>query len=146
FFVPRFTPEGKFNPFFIQRLKPKLGNHSNASSEIELNHTYSQLIGQHGEGIKQIVQMVALTRLDCMIGSSALLAQSVLEAIHHAKHRQVFGALLIDQPLMRHVLADLVIEMEAALSFSFFIAHCIEQSDKDPIAKNLARLGTALGK
>lgn len=146
FLVPRWAPDDSVNPFFIQRLKSKLGNHSNASSEIELENTYAELIGEPGQGIKQIIQMVALTRLDCMVGSAALLAQSLLEAVHYAKHRQAFGQALIDQPLMRHVLADLCIEMEASLALGFWVSHAIEQSEKDPNYLALVRLGTALGK
>ncbi|MFN2320097.1 MAG: acyl-CoA dehydrogenase family protein [Dermatophilaceae bacterium] len=114
FLVPRVLPGGDRNPFEIQRLKDKLGNHSNASSEIELAGTLGRLVGEEGRGVRTIVEMVNRTRLDCIIGTTAGMRQSVAEAAWHARHRCAFGALLNDQPAMTGVLADLQLETEAA--------------------------------
>ena len=114
FLVPRVLPGGERNPFYIQRLKNKLGNKSNASSEIELNATHGWLVGEPGGGVRAVIEMVARTRLDCVIGSTAGMRQAVAEAAWHARHRKAFGKTLIDQPLMRAVLADLQLESEAA--------------------------------
>jgi len=114
FLVPRILPGGERNPFFIQRLKDKLGNKSNASSEIELNGTVGWLVGELGRGVRTIVEMVNRTRLDCIIGTTAGMRQSVAEAAWHTRHRSAFGALLIDQPAMSAVIADLQLETEAA--------------------------------
>jgi putative acyl-CoA dehydrogenase len=109
FLLPRFTPDGERNRFHIQRLKDKLGNRSNASSEIELRAAQAVLIGAEGRGVPVILEMVMHTRLDCVIGAAAGLRQGTVQAIHHARHRSAFGKLLIDQPLMRNVLADLAV-------------------------------------
>src|SRR5699024_7615502 len=114
FLVPRVLPGGARNPFYIQRLKNKLGNKSNASSEIELHNTHGWLVGEPGRGVRTIIEMVNRTRLDCVIGSSAGMRQAVAEAAWHARGRHAFGKPLIDQPLMRAVLADLQLESEAA--------------------------------
>jgi putative acyl-CoA dehydrogenase len=114
FLVPRFTPDGARNRFHLQRLKDKLGNRSNASSEVEFRATWARLVGEEGRGVQTILEMVNHTRLDCVIGSAAGMRAAVARALHHARHRQAFGKLLIDQPLMRNVLADLAIESEAA--------------------------------
>ncbi len=114
FVVPRVLPDGTRNVFEIQRLKDKLGNRSNASSEIEFSNTWAQRLGDEGKGVRTIVEMVSATRLDCVLGSTALMRKALSEAIWHTSHRAAFGADLIDQPLMRQVLADLAIEVEAA--------------------------------
>ncbi|MFC4244064.1 acyl-CoA dehydrogenase family protein [Gryllotalpicola reticulitermitis] len=114
FFVPRVLPDGAKNPFFIQRLKDKLGNRSNASSEIELDGTVGWLVGEPGRGVRAILPMVSRTRLDCVIGTAAGMRQSVAEAAWHARHRFAFGRALIDQPAMAAVIADLQLEAEAA--------------------------------
>src|SRR5829696_8405013 len=114
FLLPRFTPDGERNRFHIQRLKDKLGNRSNASSEVEFRSAWAQLIGEEGRGVSTIIEMVNHTRLDCTIGSTAGMRAGVAMATHHCSQRSAFGKLLIDQPLMRNVLADLAVESEAA--------------------------------
>ncbi|MFG2298646.1 acyl-CoA dehydrogenase family protein [Streptomyces sp. NPDC048603] len=114
FLVPRVLADGTRNVFAIQRLKDKLGNKSNASAEVEFDGTWARLVGEEGRGVRTIIEMVAATRLDCVIGSAALVRQALTQAVHHAEHRSAFGAKLIDQPLMRNVLADLALESEAA--------------------------------
>jgi putative acyl-CoA dehydrogenase len=114
FLVPRSTPDGARNRFHLQRLKDKLGNRSNASSEVEFRDTWARLVGEEGRGVPTILEMVNHTRLDCVIGSAAGMRAAVARALHHARNRRAFGKLLIDQPLMRNVLADLAIESEAA--------------------------------
>lgn len=128
FIVPRVLPDGTRNVFRIQRLKDKLGNRSNASSEIEFSNTWAQRLGDEGRGVRTIVEMVSSTRLDCILGSTALMRRSLSEAIWHAQHRRAFGKQLIDQPLMRQVLADLAIEVEAATWLSMRLAHATDNS------------------
>lgn len=115
FAVPRWLPDGSRNPIALQRLKDKLGNRSNASSEIEMVDTHAWLVGEEGRGVPTIIAMVNHTRLDCVIGASATMRQAVTQALHHAAHRSAFGKALLDQPLMGNVLADLAIETEAAV-------------------------------
>jgi len=122
FVVPRVLPDGSRNTFLIQRLKDKLGNRSNASSEIELDATWAHRLGEEGRGVATIISMVAATRLDCVIGSAALLRAAVAEATWHAAHRQAFGARLADQPAMAAVLADLALESEAATMLAIRLA------------------------
>ncbi|CAN7535237.1 isovaleryl-CoA dehydrogenase [Trinickia sp. LjRoot230] len=114
FYVPRFSPDGTRNAIRVQRLKDKLGNRSNASSEVEFLDAYGVLIGEPGRGVPTIIEMANYTRLDCVIGSAALMRAALVQAIHHARHRMAFGRLLAEQPLMRNVLADLALESEAA--------------------------------
>ncbi len=114
FLLPRVLPGGEANPIRFMRLKDKLGNKSNASSEIEYDNAVGWLVGEEGKGVKTIVEMVNMTRLDCVIGSAAGMRSALVQAAHHARHRAAFGKLLIDQPLMRNVLADLAVESEAA--------------------------------
>ncbi|MEU4357428.1 acyl-CoA dehydrogenase family protein [Streptomyces virginiae] len=122
FLVPRVLEDGTRNVFAIQRLKDKLGNKSNASSEVEFDGTWARRVGEEGRGVRTIIEMVAATRLDCVIGSAALMRQSLTQAVHHAEHRSAFGAPLIDQPLMRNVLADLTLESEAATTLTLRLA------------------------
>ncbi|MGW7364940.1 acyl-CoA dehydrogenase family protein [Streptomyces sp. NPDC054841] len=122
FLVPRVLPDGTRNVFAIQRLKDKLGNRSNASSEVEFDGTWARRVGEEGRGVRTIIEMVAATRLDCVIGSAALMRQAVAQAVHHAAHRSAFGGLLIDKPLMRNVLADLALESEAATTLGLRLA------------------------
>ncbi|MFE9933834.1 acyl-CoA dehydrogenase family protein [Streptomyces sp. NPDC005533] len=122
FLVPRVLPDGTRNVFAIQRLKDKLGNKSNASSEVEFDGTWAQRVGEEGRGVRTIIEMVAATRLDCVIGSASLMRQALTQAVHHAEHRSAFGAPLIDQPLMRNVLADLALESEAATTLTLRLA------------------------
>ncbi|MCH0541534.1 acyl-CoA dehydrogenase family protein [Streptomyces sp. MUM 203J] len=114
FLVPRVLEDGTRNVFRIQRLKDKLGNRSNASSEVEFDGTWARRVGEEGRGVRTIIEMVAATRLDCVLGSAALMRQAVAQAVHHTAYRSAFGGLLIDKPLMRNVLADLALESEAA--------------------------------
>jgi putative acyl-CoA dehydrogenase len=135
FLVPRILPGGERNPLCIQRLKDKLGNKSNASSEIELDAAHGWLVGEPGRGVRTIIEMVSRTRLDCILGSAAGMRQAVAEAAWHVSHRSAFGALLIDQPLMRAVIADLQLEAEAAAWTALHIAS----------AHDAASAGTAAG-
>lgn len=145
FLVPRWLETGEKNAMYIQRLKNKLGNQSNASSEIEFRGAHGWLLGEPGRGIATIIQMVALTRYDCMLGSSSLMLQAVKEAIWHTSGRSVFGKNLHQQPLMLNVLADLAIEAEAALAISMRIAHALDnQGNSNEVA--LVRSATAIGK
>ncbi|RKP49417.1 isovaleryl-CoA dehydrogenase [Trinickia fusca] len=114
FYVPRFAPDGTRNAVRVQRLKDKLGNRSNASSEVEFADAYGVMIGEEGRGVPTIIEMANYTRLDCVIGSAALMRAALVQAIHHTRHRTAFGRLLVEQPLMRNVLADLALESEAA--------------------------------
>lgn len=145
FLVPRWRDDGSKNPIHIQRLKNKLGNKSNASSEIEFRGAHGWLLGEEGRGVATIIQMVALTRYDCMLGSSALMAQAAKEAIWHTAGRSVFGKNLHEQPLMLNVLADLALEAEAALAISLRIAYALDHSD-DPQQAALVRSATGIGK
>jgi putative acyl-CoA dehydrogenase len=147
FLVPRILPDGSRNTFRIQRLKDKLGNRSNASSEPEFDGTVAWLVGEEGRGVKTIIEMVNCTRLDCVGGSAALMRKALVEAGHHAKHREAFGALLIDQPLMRNVLADLAIESEAATTLGLRLAGAADRSIRgDEDEKAFRRIATAVGK
>ena len=146
FLVPRFRPDGTRNAIQVQRLKDKLGDWANASSEVEFQGAFGELVGVEGRGIPTIIEMVALTRLDCMIGSSAQMRQAIVQAIHHTSQRQAFGKLLIDQPIMRNVLADLALESEAALALTMRIARAVDRIEKDSHEAALARIATAIGK
>ena len=146
FLLPRWTPDGKCNGFHIERLKPKLGNRSNASSEVEFRGAWARRIGEEGRGIPAIMEMVQHTRLDCMIGSAALMRQSLVQALHHARHRKAFGKLLIDQPLMRNVLADLSLESQAATLLMMRIARAFDARSSDTLEQALARFATPVGK
>ncbi|MDN6180720.1 MAG: acyl-CoA dehydrogenase family protein [Halomonas subglaciescola] len=145
FLVPRWRRDGDKNAVQIQRLKDKLGNRANASSEVELRGAEGWLIGAAGRGVPAIIEMVAMTRFDCMLGSSAAQHQAVIQAVHHARQRQVFGKTLIEQPLMRNVLADLQLEAEGSLALTMRMARALDNAD-DPHEKALIRLGTAVGK
>ena len=146
FLVPRWRPDGSRNRLLLQRLKEKLGNRSNASSEIEYRDTWAQMIGEDGRGVPTIIEMVNHTRLDCMIGSAALMRQALAQATHHAAHRSAFGRLLKDQPLMRNVLADLALESEAATALAMRVARAYDDEIEAPEARALRRIATAIGK
>ncbi|WP_411089739.1 acyl-CoA dehydrogenase family protein [Streptomyces sp. 061-3] len=122
FLLPRVLPDGTRNVFTIQRLKDKLGNRSNASSEVEFDGTWARRVGDEGRGVRTIIEMVAATRLDCVLGSAALMRQAVAQAIHHCTYRSAFGGVLIEKPLMRNVLADLALESEAATVLALRLA------------------------
>jgi putative acyl-CoA dehydrogenase len=145
FLVPRWRPDGTKNPLQIVRLKRKMGNVSNASSETELRGALGWMVGPEGRGVATIIEMVAMTRFDCMIGSSAGMRMAVSQAIDHCRQRKAFGALLVDQPIMTAVLADLAIEAEAALTLTMRIARALDHRE-DPHEDALVRLGTAIGK
>jgi putative acyl-CoA dehydrogenase len=147
FLVPRFLPDGSKNVFNLQRLKDKLGNRSNASSEVEFDGTIGWLIAQEGRGVPAIVEMVNFTRLDCIIGSAAGMRQAVAQATHHAAHRVAFGKRLAEQPLMQNVLADLALESEAAtVLFARLARACDRAAAGDAHEARLKRIGTAFGK
>jgi putative acyl-CoA dehydrogenase len=129
FALPRWLPDGTRNVFRIQRLKDKLGNRSNASSEVEFQGTWAQMVGEPGRGVPTIIEMVNHTRLDCVIGSSATMRWAVALATHHAGYRSAFGAPLIEQPLMRNVLADLCVESEAAMLAGMRLARAYDEDD-----------------
>jgi putative acyl-CoA dehydrogenase len=141
FAVPRILPDGSRNVFRLQRLKDKLGNHSNASSEVEFDGTWGRMVGEPGRGVPTIIEMVGHTRLDCIIGSSANMRAAVANATWHTAHRSAFGKTLVDQPLMQNVLADLCLESEAATALAMRLARAYDEGD---VA--LRRLGTAVGK
>jgi putative acyl-CoA dehydrogenase len=153
FLLPRILPDGARNAFHIQRLKDKLGNHSNASSEIELHGAWAQMVGDPGRGVPTIIEMVGHTRLDCVIGSAAGMRVGVVNATHHAAHRSAFGKKLIDQPLMRNVLADLCLESEATTALAMRLARAYDEAHADAEAGEdssdaqlFKRLATAVGK
>jgi putative acyl-CoA dehydrogenase len=147
FALPRILPDGNRNAFHIQRLKDKLGNRSNASSEIELHGAWAQLVGEPGRGVPTIIEMVGHTRLDCVIGTAAGMRWGVANATWHAAHRSAFGKRLIDQPLMRNVLADLCVESEAATALAMRLARAYDEAAAgDEHARHLKRLATAVGK
>ncbi len=147
FLVPRVLPDGTRNPFRIQRLKDKLGNRSNASSEPELDGTVAWLVGEPGRGVRTIIEMVAMTRLDCVLGSASGMRASFVQAAHHAQHRVAFGARLVDQPLMRGVLADLAVESEAATTLALRLAGAVDRAARgDAQEKAFARLATGISK
>ncbi|HET6388048.1 isovaleryl-CoA dehydrogenase [Hyphomicrobium sp.] len=134
FLVPRWTPEGTRNAIHIRRLKDKLGNRSNASSEVELEGALGELVGEEGRGIPTIIEMGNYTRLDCAIGTSGLMRQGLAQAVHHARHRRAFQKQLIDQPLMANVLADLAIESEAATLLAMRLARAYDEEDEAALA------------
>jgi putative acyl-CoA dehydrogenase len=146
FALPRRTPDGERNRFFIQRLKDKLGNRSNASSEIELDRAWAQLVGEEGRGVATIIEMVNHTRLDCVIGSASGMRQAIAQATHHAAYRQAFGRDLIDQPLMTAVLADLAVESEAATAAMLRLAGAYDRAATEPSESAFRRLATAVTK
>jgi putative acyl-CoA dehydrogenase len=146
FFVPRFRDDGSKNPIQIQRLKDKLGNRSNSSSEVEFREASGILIGEEGRGIPTIIEMATSTRLDCVIGSAAILRAAYVQALHHTRHRSAFGRLLADQPLMRNVLADLALESEAATLLMMELGHAFEHADSDPLAAAWKRVVTPAAK
>ena len=146
FWLPRWRADGTKNPMQIQRLKNKMGNVANASCETELRGAWAQMIGPEGRGVATILNMVAMTRFDCMIGSSGGMRQAVAQALHHCAYRHAFGKRLAEQPLMQNVLADLVVEHEAALALTLRIARALDASASSEREKMLVRIGTAVGK
>jgi len=146
FLVPRWKPNGERNSFFIQRLKDKLGNRSNASSEIELDNTLGTMIGEEGKGIKTILDMVIGNRIYCAVSSASLMRQAVVQVLHHVSHRSAFQKRLIDQPLMRNVVADMILESEAALNLSLRVARAVDNQNSNEDERSFARISTAISK
>jgi putative acyl-CoA dehydrogenase len=145
FLLPRWRPDGTKNPLQVLRLKKKMGNASNASSETELRGALAWMVGEEGRGVRNIIEMVAMTRFDCMVGSSAGMRMALSQALHHCAHRSAFGARLNQQPLMQNVLADLALESEAAMTLSMRVARALDHRDNRH-EDLLVRLVTAVGK
>jgi putative acyl-CoA dehydrogenase len=146
FLAPRWRPDGTKNPIQIVRLKRKMGNVSNASSETEWRGALAWRVGPEGRGAATILEMVAATRFDCMIGSSAGMRMAAAQALDHCRQRKAFGALLIDQPAMRAVLADLALEAEASLTLTLRVARALDNRASDPHEDAFARIAAPLGK
>lgn len=147
FFLPRVLPDGTRNRMLLQRLKDKLGNHANASSEVEYDGATAWLVGEEGRGVPTIIEMVNLTRLDCTLGSATSMRNGLMRAVHHAQHRKAFGKYLIDQPLMRNVLADLAVEAEAATMLAMRMAGATDRAVRgDERETLLRRIGLAAAK
>jgi putative acyl-CoA dehydrogenase len=145
FFVPRYLPDGSRNAIRVQRLKNKLGNRSNASSEVEFCDAVGWMIGREGRGIPTILEMGSHTRLDCVTGTAGIMRAALCHALHHARGRSAFGRPLAEQPLMQNVLADLALESEAATAFALRLARCYDHQD-DPLEVLLGRILTPAGK
>jgi putative acyl-CoA dehydrogenase len=145
FLVPRFLPDGGVNALRLQRLKDKLGNRSNASAEVELQNASGWLIGEEGRGVVTIIEMVMHTRLDCAVSSAGLMRLCLANAIHHCRQRKAFGRLLVDQPVMQSVIADLALDLEAATMLAFRLARSFDHPD-DPSEQAWRRLMTPVTK
>ena len=146
FLMPRFRPDGSINALRFQRLKDKLGNRSNASSEVEFADAFAWRIGDEGAGIKNILHMVQLTRLDCAVASAGLMRMALAQVVHHCRHRKVFQKALYDQPMMRTVLADLALEMEGAVALVMRLCRALDRAAEDPREAAYARLITPAAK
>ncbi|RZU48498.1 putative acyl-CoA dehydrogenase [Krasilnikovia cinnamomea] len=147
FLVPRVLPDGTRNTFRIQRLKDKLGNRSNASSEPEFDDTVAWLVGEEGHGVRTIIEMVSMTRLDCVTGSASGMRAALVQAVHHARHRSAFGGPLAEKPLMRNVLADLAVESQAATVLAVRLAGAVDRAGRgDAGEQAFRRLAIAVGK
>ncbi|GAA2028386.1 acyl-CoA dehydrogenase family protein [Catenulispora yoronensis] len=149
FLIPRVLPDGTRNSFRLQRLKDKLGNRANASSEVEFHHTRAWRVGDEGRGVATIIEMVAMTRLDCVTGSASLMRAALAEAVNHTRSRKAFGKLLADQPLMRTVLADLALESEAATLTALHLASATDAATgaaADEQSRRFRRIGLAVAK
>src|SRR5215831_15288419 len=146
FFVPRSLPDGTRDPFYIQRLKDKCGNRSNASSEVEYRGTLARSVGQEGRGIATLIEMAHLTRFDIVVASAGMMRAALNQALHHAEHRSAFGRRLVEQPLMQNVLADLALETESATLLAFRLARAFDRSKEDEAERRLVRLITPIAK
>lgn len=146
FLVPRWLPDGTKNRFYVERLKNKLGNKANASSEIEFFNTWARMVGEEGRGVPTIIEMVNHTRLDCTIGTAGLMRQALAQAIHHCTHRSTFGKRLIQQPLMKNVLADLALESTAATTLAMRLARGYDEAERDASVQAFIRIATAVSK
>jgi putative acyl-CoA dehydrogenase len=146
FLLPRFRPDGSVNALRLQRLKDKLGNRSNASSEAEFTGAFAWGVGEEGRGVRTIIEMVQLTRLDCAISSAGMMRMALAQALHHARYRSVFQMKLADQPMMRMVLADLALESEAAVALVMRLARAFDRAPHDALEAARARLLTPVAK
>ena len=146
FLVPRFRPDGSVNGLQLQRLKDKLGNRSNASSEVEFVEAFGWRAGEEGAGVRTIIQMVQLTRLDCVLASAGFMRMALAQAVHHCRYRSVFQKHLYDQPMMRAVLADLALEVEGALALALRLARAFDRAAADPMEAAYARIVTPTAK
>jgi putative acyl-CoA dehydrogenase len=146
FYVPRFAPDGSKNAIHVQQLKDKLGNRSNASSEVEFRDAYGVMVGEEGRGVPTIIEMANFTRLDCVIGSAGLMRAALVLAVHHARYRKAFGSRLVDQPLMRNVLADLALESEAATVLFMRLAGAFGSDQGDLVQRAWRRIVTPAAK
>ncbi len=146
FLLPRRLPDGRRNAFHLMRLKDKLGDWSNASSEVEFCGAQAWRVGEEGRGVATIIGMVMMTRLDCMLGAAAEMRMALAQALHHARHRRSFGKRLVEHPLMANVLADLALESEAATAFALRVARAVDAAPRDPVEAGFARIATAIGK
>jgi putative acyl-CoA dehydrogenase len=146
FLMPRFRPDGSVNALRFQRLKDKLGNRSNASSEVEFTDAFAWRIGDEGAGIRTILQMVQLTRLDCAVASAGLMRMALAQAVHHCRHRSVFQKSLYDQPMMRAVLADLALDVEGAIAFVMRLSRALDRAGSDAGEAAYARMMTPVAK
>ena len=146
FFVPRWKPDGERNNLFIQRLKDKLGNKSNASSEIELQNTFGIMIGDEGRGIKTIIDMIIGNRIYCAVSSASLMRQAIVQVLHHTTHRSAFQKKLIDQPLMKNVIADMILESDAAVNLAMRVARSVDCQEQDENEKSISRIFTTISK
>ncbi|MBD9477839.1 acyl-CoA dehydrogenase family protein [Pseudoxanthomonas sp. PXM02] len=146
FLMPRRLDDGGKNALRLMRLKDKLGDWANASSEVEFIGAHAWRVGEEGRGVASIIEMVMLTRLDCMLGSAAEMRMALAQALHHARHRMTFGKPLVDHALMRNVLADLALESEAATAFALRVARAVDAASRDPHEATFARIATAVGK
>jgi putative acyl-CoA dehydrogenase len=146
FLMPRFRPDGSVNALRFQRLKDKLGNRSNASSEVEFTDAFAWRVGDEGAGVRTILQMVQLTRLDCAVASAGLMRMALVQAVHHCRHRNVFDKRLYDQPMMRAVLADMALEIEGAVAFVMRLSRALDRAAADAQEAAYARLLTPAAK
>jgi len=146
FFMPRFSPDGSMNALHFRKLKDKTGNRSNASTEVEFKDAYALRVGEEGKGIRTILRMVQLTRLDCAIASAGLMRAALVQALHNARHRRVFGKWLVEQPMMRSVLADLALEVEGALALTMRLCRAFDLAANDENEARFARLLTPAAK
>jgi putative acyl-CoA dehydrogenase len=140
--MPHFLPDGSVNAIRIERLKDKLGNRSNASAEVEFGGAGAWRVGEEGRGVATILEMVTLTRLDCAVASAGLMRSGFAEAVHHVRHRAVFGKALIDQPLMTRVLADMALDLLGAMALSMRLAEAFDMAASQPAEAAYVRLMT----
>lgn len=146
FFVPRYRPDGSKNPVHIQRLKEKIGNRSNSSSEVEFDGAWGHMVGNEGRGIPTIIEMAGYTRLNCVMGSTGTIRQALVQAVHHARHREAFGKRLAEQPLMRNVLSDMALESEAATHLMMRLTQAFATGEDSLLERAYKRIVTPAAK